>query len=105
LLAINQYLNNRTTHFKIANEILPHQYGIEYGVFLGAITEYQRLYNTVILTWMIFISVFDKFGKLLSPRFDSPQVDITLMAEIYWDTMGLFLIGTASQERRIRPPP
>jgi hypothetical protein len=87
---------------KIANEILPEEHSIEYGIMLGLLIEYLRLWKAIFLKWSFFTKEYKNMAVDIRP--DSIE-DLTGMAMVYWHIMKKFLVGTPSQFRKSRPPP
>lgn len=102
LLSINSSRKNGSTYMKIANEILPRFHSIEYGLMLGLLTEYIRLWEAVLLRWSLFTDEHIYINNDIKP--DSIE-SLTGMAMFYWHIGNGFLVGNPSQSRRSRPPP
>jgi hypothetical protein len=97
-------LQNKNSHQKIANTILPQKNGVEYGVLSGSITYYSRLFQTIILKWMLFIKERDSIQKRITYPPLSLFVIVSSMAEVFWIVSEKFLVGTPSQDRIPRAP-
>lgn len=104
LVNIETALKEKHSHQKIVNAILPQKNKIEYGALSGSITYYSRLFQTIILKWVLFVKERENIQKKISHTDLSLFVIISSMAEIFWTVSEKFLVGTPSQDRIPRAP-